>query len=129
MKHVDDILGAAPNWAVHVHVRKVPELLKKNLGGTGGSIASGLVPDTVDALIFTKDSAGLVSSAVSFAPQTMAKRVKEALTQRGIDADVDVVAAPGMLSVKSSSVWKPLAIGLGATSVGLLLWKVFGGRR
>ncbi len=109
-----EVVGSAsPNWAVHVRIRNLPELLKKQVGGFGGGIAAGLAPATVDALIYTRDSAGAVSSAVGFAPATIAGRIKEQLTKQGIESEVDVVSpAPG----NAPSIlpgWKPFAVGFG----------------
>jgi hypothetical protein len=74
-----DLLGADPApRGVLIRVRNAQALAAKQ-GGAAGAIAATLVPQTIEGVVLDK----------------MAAKLKEALTQQGVDAEVSVVSAAG----------------------------------
>lgn len=89
---------AASGRGVLVQVRNVPALIKAQ-GGRTGSFIDSLVPDTMEATVYSK----------------MADEIAAGMKEKGVDADVKVVAASGYHSASSDYIRVVL---LGALAVG-----------
>jgi hypothetical protein len=109
----DDLtIGASDsNRAILIRVNNIPSLVASK--GAIASLLQSNAPGTMEATVYDK----------------MAGEMKKGLRAQGVDADVQVVEPSGWKSAGGGPIWKPLAIGLGATTLGLLMWKIFGGRK
>lgn len=98
--------------ALLVRVRDVPALVRAQ-GGAAGGFAAQLAPQTMENLVYGK----------------MKDEFAEKLKEKGVDADVQVVASAGFVPAGSSPIWKPLAFGLGAGLLYMVLFRKRGAGR
>jgi hypothetical protein len=99
-----EVLGAAnPKGPfVTIHVKNVPELVKKE-GGGAGEVAFQLLPQTIENTVYSK----------------MKAEIAAGMKEKGVDADVNVVS--NLPAVGGSP--KDFLVGsvVGAAAVGLVL--------
>ena len=94
-------LGAEPGRALLIRVKNTLDLAKAQ-GGAAGGLAAFLVPQTIDNVVLSK----------------MAEQFQAQLLEKGVNAEVTVVADTGSLPVKGR---KDLltGVGLGMILVGM----------
>lgn len=92
--------------AILIHVRN-PAQVARQQGGVA-AIAQMLAPDTVEEKIHS----------------TIADRLRGALRNEGVDAEVSIVEPSAFRSAGMSNWWKYLAIGIGAIGAGYVGYRV-----
>lgn len=99
----DDVLGAANSQGpfVTIHVKNLPEVVKKK-GGSTGAAALSLVPQTVENAAYAD----------------IAAKIGAGMKQEGVDADIQVVSSKPAFGGSP----KDLAVGavVGASAFGLV---------
>jgi len=94
-----------------IRVRNPVDLARKQ-GGVA-ALAQMLAPATVDEKIH----------------QEIANRLRGALKNEGVDAEVSLVEPSGLKSAGMSNIWKALAIGLGVLGTSYIGYRVVKGRK
>jgi hypothetical protein len=92
--------------AILIRVRNPAELARKQ--GGAAAIAQMLAPNTVDEKIHA----------------TIADRLRGALRNEGVDAEISIVEPDNVRPAGMSNWWKYLAIGLGAIGAGYVGYRV-----
>lgn len=92
--------------AILIRVRNPSDLARKQ--GGAAAVAQMLAPNTVDEKIHS----------------TIADRLRGALKNEGVDAEITLVEPSGFKSASMSNWWKYLAIGLGAFGTAYVGYRV-----
>lgn len=98
-----ELLGAEPR-GILIKVRNAPQLAAAQ-GGAAGAVAATLVPETIENVVLDK----------------MAEQFRSQLRQKGVDADVQVVAANLRPPVRSFGTG--VALGLGIAGLSWAGWR------
>lgn len=108
-----DVLGAtSAGRAVLIKVRDVPTLVRAQ-GGAAGALAQEFLPDTVEAKVYSE----------------MAAEMKRGLKEKGVDADVSVVAPVGYKPAPQPDFTRGIMIGGGVVAaLASIVYAVWGKR-
>lgn len=106
-----DVVGATTPAAqgpfVTIHVKNAPELVAKQ-GGSIGSLAFGLVPQTITNKIYTE----------------MASEIGKGMREKGVDADIKVVGNLPAVRPLSQDFTVGALIGAGGVGIGYGIFRL-----
>lgn len=108
----NDVFGeVATNRAILIRVKNADMLARSQ--GSMAALAQGLAPATIEAKVVDE----------------VASKLRSALTQQHVDAEVSVVEPNAFQSASGSHIATDVAFAIGGAGVFAVIWYLFAGRK